>query len=94
MDREKKASHGHDPGLGLPEEAPVGGQQVAVACRGAGKKGHPHGDDQKEQEKDRHHEFADLLDAGGYPQDEDDRRGGHGDEVQGTEPKETASVPK
>ncbi len=80
---EEGLSHGHNPGLGVEQVAPVRLEQVEVPVHRAREKGHPHGDDEEEHKEGGHHELADFLDAGGHAQHQNQDGQGHGDEVPG-----------
>ena len=79
---EESLSHGPDPHHGVQQLLPPGGEHIAVALRRAGEEGHPHRQDEEDQEKEGHHDLVALFDALG-PQQKRQQRAHHHDGVEG-----------
>ena len=60
---EKGLTHGLNPDRRVGQIFPPGGQQEHIACRRAGEQSHPNGQNQKNQEKQGHHDLVGLFDA-------------------------------
>ena len=79
---EKRLSHSPDPDHGIRQGLPAGGEHKDISLRGAGQKGHPHGQDQEDHKKDRHHDLIGLFNAAGA-QKQCQQRAHHNNDVIG-----------
>ena len=79
---EKRLPHGPDPDHRILERLPARGEHELIALGRAGQQRHAHGQHQKDDEKQRHHDLVGLFDAV-RAEKERQQRAGHDDNVIG-----------
>ena len=81
--REKGLAHCHDPGVEPEQSLPPGHEQKTIALGGAGQKGDPHRQKEKQCKEQRHQDLAGLFDAFCYTQGENQAHHRHNGGVPG-----------